>query len=77
MEQRVQGPDAGFCEKSYELSGGIKGCVTFALSEQLSVLHNALVCCLTFFFTLCNKQRLMNTRACVVKYSKRAGEFCV
>jgi hypothetical protein len=72
-EQRVQGPDVGFCETAYELSGGIKSC------GQLSVFHDGLVCCLNvfFFFTVCNKQHSMNTRACVVKYSKRACEFCV
>jgi hypothetical protein len=69
-EQRVQGPEAGFCENAYKLSGGIKGCVISALGGQLSVFHDGMLCCLNvfFFFTLCNKQRSMNTCASVMKY---------
>jgi hypothetical protein len=51
-QHRVQGPDAGFCENAYELSGGIKGCVIFALGGQLSVFRDGLVCCLNVFFSL-------------------------
>jgi hypothetical protein len=69
-EQRVEGPEAGFCENAYKLSGGIKGCVISALGGQLSVCQDRMPRCLNVFFsfTLCNKQRSMNTCASFVKY---------
>ena len=56
-EQRVLGPEAGFIENAYKLTGVIKGCVISALGRQLSVFHDGMLCCLNLFLFLYSLQQ--------------------